>query len=323
MSISNSQYDAIMRDYEKKRENSRHAAQEHKEEVYDLIPEYKDIEERITDIAVESARKYFEGDKAAIEEMKRELEDLTRKQKDLLAQFSFPEDYLEEKYVCEDCKDTGYVDGKKCHCLTREILKVLYKQSNIEEILKRENFDTLSYDYYEDADLDKMRAIIARCKEFTNNFDTKYENILLYGNVGVGKTFLTNCMAKELIDRGRSVIYFTSIRLFDTLSQGIFHRDEDDENTSGVLKDIFNCDLLIIDDLGTETISSFVASRLFDILNERDLRRKSTIISTNLPFETISERYSERNFSRIFGSYKILNPDINDIRIKKRRYMGL
>lgn len=324
MSISNSQFDAIMRVYEQKRENSRHTLEEHKAEVYDLIPEYKEIDTRITDIALESATKYFDGDKDAIESMRRELSELTNKQKLLLKQFSFPDDYLEEHFECEDCKDTGYIDGnKKCHCLTKEILKVLYKQSNIEEILARENFDTLSYDYYDDADIDKMKNIIGQCKDFTIDFDNKYENIMLYGNVGVGKTFLTNCMAKELIDKGHSVIYFTSIRLFDTLSHGIFHRDEEDEEYSDVLKDIFNCDLLIIDDLGTETINSFVASRLFDILNERDLRRKSTIISTNLPFESISDRYSERNFSRIFGSYKILNPNISDIRIKRRRYMGL
>lgn len=312
-----------MRQYEKKRENSRHTAKEHKDEVYDLIPEYKDIDLRITDIALECASKYFDGDKSAIAAMKQEIADLTDRQKALLAQYMFPADYLEEHYECPDCNDTGYTaDNKKCHCLTKEILKVLYHQSNIEEVLQRENFDTLSYDYYDDADIDKMKVIIEQCKNFVRDFDSKYENIMLYGNVGVGKTFLTNCMTKELIEKGHSVIYFTSIRLFDTLSRGIFHKDDEDDNY-GVLEDVFNCDLLIIDDLGTETINSFVASRLFDILNERDLRKKSTIISTNLPFESISDRYSERNFSRIFGNYKILNPDINDIRIKMRRYKGL
>jgi DNA replication protein DnaC len=197
----------------------------------------------------------------------------------------------------------------------------MYRQSNIEEVLKRENFDTLSYDYYSDSESEKMRGIIRECRRFADDFGNRYENMLLYGNVGVGKTFLTNCMAKAILDRGYSVIYFTSMRLFDTLSRELFGYDEDDN--PDLQKDIFTCDLLIIDDLGTENVNSFVASRLFDILNERDLRRRSTIISTNLSFEDLGKRYTERNFSRIFGNYILLNPDVGDIRIKKKRSEGL
>ena len=323
MAISNSQFDAIMREYEKKRENSRHNMEACREEVYSRIPEYKDLEDKITDIALESAAKYFEGDKAAISDMKKQMEKITKRQEELLKENGFDADYLKEKHVCPDCNDTGYINDKKCHCLRQEILKVLYKQSNIEEMLKRENFETLSYDYYDDADLDMMKEIVSGCKEFVDKFDSTYENILLFGNVGVGKTFLTNCITKELIESGHSVIYFTSIRLFDTLSESVFKRDYDEEDDrEDVLSNVFSCDLLIIDDLGTENINSFVASRLFDILNERNIREKSTVISTNLTPDKIAERYSERNFSRIIGNYKPLNPDISDIRIKKKRRGG-
>ena len=162
-----------------------------------------------------------------------------------------------------------------------------------------------------------MKGIIAECKRFADDFGKRYENVLLYGSVGVGKTFLTNCMAKEILDKGYSVIYFTSMRLFDTLSRELFQYGEN--GSWDIQKDIFTCDLLIIDDLGTENVNSFVASRLFDILNERDIRRRSTIISTNLTFEELGGRYTERNFSRIFGNYIILHPDVEDIRIRKRR----
>ena len=323
MSISNSKYDAIMRMYERRREESRYVYEEHKEKVYKTIPEYAQIDDKIADIAMESAAKYLDGDASAITSMKKEMEELVKKQAALLVQYNFPADYLKESHICEDCEDTGYVGDEKCHCHKQEIIKVLYNQSNIEQVLERENFDTLSLDVYDDADIDKMQRIIDECKRFANDFGNNGENLLLYGDVGVGKTFLSNCIAKQLIDNGYSVIYFTSIRLFDTLSQCIFGRDEDDEEYSDVMKDIFSCDLLIIDDLGTETASSFVASRLFDVLNERALRHKSTVISTNLPMDKIKERYSERNFSRIFGGYTILHPNIKDIRIRMRRQTRL
>lgn len=319
MAISNSKYDAIMRVYEKRREESRHILDEHKEEVRKTIPEYALLEKRIVDLAMESAAKYFDGDDNAVSEMKAEMETIVKRQAALLVQLNFPEDYLEEKHECPDCKDTGYINNEKCHCLKQAILQELYQQSNIKEVLERENFNTLSYDVYDDADFDKMKVIIDECRRFADNFGERYSNLLLLGNVGVGKTFLTNCIAKELLDKGYSVIYFTSIRLFDTLSQCIFGRDEETEDYPDIQKDIFGCDLLVIDDLGTENLNSFVASRLFDILNERSLRRKSTIISTNLPVEKINERYSERNFSRIFGGYTVLHPDIKDIRLKMRR----
>lgn len=324
MSISNAQYDAIMREYEELQRSSRYENEARKKEVYIRIPEYRQIERRIADIAMECAAKVFDGDKNAVGEMRKEIDALTKKQAVLLREAGFPEDYLVEKYECPDCKDTGYIDGVKCHCLKQRILGVLYKQSNLEEMLERENFSTLSYDYYDDSDLDMMKKIISDCKDYVEKFHESYENLLFYGNVGVGKTFLTNCMAKELIDRGNSVIYFTSIRLFDTLSKCVFGRDYDDEEEfRDIQNDLYSCDLLIIDDLGTENVNSFVASRLFDVLNERDIRRKSTVISTNLPIESIAERYSERNFSRIFGNYKVINPDISDIRVKKRRQVGL
>ena len=318
MALNSQQYDEIMREYEKRRDKARHDAQKAKQTVEKAIPQYREIENRITDIAMECAKKVLDGDTGAVAKMRSDIEALTAKQAGLLKENGFAEDFLEEKYICPDCKDTGYIDEtRQCHCLKQAILSYTYRQSNVEDILQRENFDTLSYDYYSDTEIEKMKGIVAECKRFVNDFDKGYENILLYGNVGVGKTFLTNCMAKALLDKGHSVIYFTSIRLFDTLSREFFKYGEN--NAWDVQNDIFTCDLLIIDDLGTEGVNSFVAQRLFDILNERDIRKKSTIISTNLAFEELQKRYTERNFSRIFGNYKVLHPDVEDIRIRKRR----
>ena len=321
MALTQTQFDEIMRIYEERRDNARHTAEANKRTVRETIPEYRNIENRITDLAVECANRALEGDEGAVAKMRSETDDLIARQRQLLSDHGFSEDFLEEKHVCPICRDTGYLEtGEKCPCLRRAILRFMYRQSNIEEILQKENFDTLRYDLYTDAECEKMKDIIAQCRSFADDFGKEYRNILLYGSVGVGKTFLTNCIAKEILDKGYSVIYFTSMRLFDTLSRVLFSYDEN--GFKDVQDDIFTCDLLIIDDLGTESVNSFVASRLFDIINERDLRKRSTVISTNLSFEELDNRYTDRNFSRIFGNYTVLHPDVQDIRIRKRRSAG-
>lgn len=317
MSLTRAQYDEIMREYEAAQRRSRDRVEKMRSRVLKAVPKYRSLEDEITDAAMESAEKALDGDTSAVGEMKKKIAGLVEKQKRLLEENGFDADCMEEKYECPDCRDTGYIQsGEKCHCLKQKILRVLYRQSNIEDVLERENFDTLRYDIYTDSECEKMKEIIGKCKGFTDDFDDKYENILLCGSVGVGKTFLTNCMTKALLDKGHSVIYFTAIRMFDTLSHGLFSYEEDSRN---IQNDLFTCDLLIIDDLGTENITPFVAARLFDVLNERDLRKRSTIISTNLTFEELGNRYSERSFSRILGNYKVLHPDVEDIRLRLRK----
>ena len=319
MSISNSKYDAIMRTYEEKRIKNRHILEDHKEEVYELIPEYKQIDLEIGNISVEQGRKLIGGDSEALNVLREKISSLVSRKEALLDEYGFPKDYLNPIYDCPDCKDTGYIGTAQCKCLRQEIIRVLYSQSNIESILEAESFDNLSYEYYNDSDVEKMQHIVAECKGFVKNFNDEYENLLLLGNVGVGKTYLTNCIAGDLLKQGNSVIYFTSNKLFDTLAKYAFKNGDSEDNLAEVHEDIFSCDLLIIDDLGTELTNTFVASQLFVILNERNIRRKSTIISTNLTFEQLSEKYSERNFSRIYGFYKMLKIEIDDIRITKKR----
>lgn len=321
MSLSISQYDAIMREYEQRQNDSRAITAEHRSEVYDLIPEYEQIADKITELAGECAMKVLSGEegKEAIAKLRTDIELLTAKQESLLSDFGFPKDYLEPVYVCPDCQDTGYIDGVKCHCLRQRILRELYRQSNIETVLEDENFDKLSFDYYTDTEAEEMRKIVDTCRDFADGFDDGYENILLLGNVGVGKTYLSNCMAKAILDSGHSVIYFTAFQLFDVLAQYAFRSKDTSEYVTDVHDDIFDCDLLIIDDLGTENVNSFVISQLFLVLNERDMRKKSTIISTNLSLSMLAERYSERNVSRLFGKYKMIKPDIADMRIRIKR----
>ena len=153
------------------------------------------------------------------------------------------------------------------------------------------------------------------CHEFADTFGKDFKNLFLYGDTGVGKTFLANCIAKQLMDHSYSVIYFTAFELFDIFAKSKFQKDDEAES---MYEHIFDCDLLIIDDLGTELSNSFTTSQLFLCLNERLLRHRSTIISTNLSLEALVDLYSERTFSRITSNFTMLKLTGDDIRIKKK-----
>ena len=149
------------------------------------------------------------------------------------------------------------------------------------------------------------------------DFNSDYENLFFYGTVGTGKSFLSICTAGELLKEGHSVLYFSSSSLFDTISSCIFRQDNKAEYHS-FLEDLYGCEVLVIDDLGTEMTNNFVAAQLFSLLNERDLRRRATIISTNLSLPELRDRYSDRIFSRITSSYTILKLTGPDIRVARK-----
>lgn len=324
MALTNSQYDTLIRKYEQKQLNNRDLLDKRHKTAYNEIPELQEIHNTISKLSVSQARKLLSGDENALKELKIEIKKLTDRKAELLASAGFPADYLEPVYECADCKDTGYIGNKKCHCFQKAVIDLLYTQSNLQNILVKENFDTFSFAYYSDNHVDPVtgRSSLATMKnahliahEFVDTFTDEFRNLFLYGDTGVGKTFLSNCIAKELIDRAFSVIYLTSYEFFDTMAKSKFEKDD----TAGMMcEHIFDCDLLIIDDLGTELTNSFTVSQLFLCLNERLLRRKSTIISTNLSLESLVEIYSERTFSRITSNYTMLKLTGDDIRIKKK-----
>ena len=241
----------------------------------------------------------------------------------MLVSAGYPADYLEPVYTCPDCKDTGYIEGdnglrKKCHCFHQQELDILYEQSHIRDMIASENFSNLSYEYYQGEDLTHFRKCVDVCHNFVQNFKQDYHNLFFYGTVGTGKSFLSGCIASELLQSGHSVIYFSASGLFDTLARYTFDTRVK-EALSGFYEDIYNCDLLIIDDLGTEMTNTFVASQLFSCLNERHLRQKATIISTNLSLEELRDRYSDRVFSRITSHYDLCKLTGPDIRMCKKR----
>lgn len=324
MSLNNSQYNAIMRIYNQRQFQDKYEQDQRREEVYQKVPQIRQIEDEISSQAVRCARKLLDGDTNAKEELKQHIEDLREQKEVLLSAFGFPTDYMEMHYACPECQDTGYVDGRKCRCFKKEEIRLLYSQSNIEEVLLRENFDSFSYEYYDDRVVipeiqmtvaDYMRQVHTWCKEYVENFEKKGGNLIFTGSTGVGKTFLTNCIAKALIDQYQSVIYLSSNDLFDVFSKNKFHYDTEEE-MKDMYQYILDCDLLIIDDLGTELNNTFVSSQLFYCINERLLRKKSTIISTNLSMTMLRDTYSDRISSRIISQYSIIPLYGDDIRTK-------
>ena len=324
MSLNNSQYNAIMRIYNQRQFQDKYEQDQRRKEVYQKVPQIRQIEDEISSQAVRCARKLLDGDTNAKEELKQHIEDLREQKEVLLSAFGFPADYMEMHYACPECQDTGYVDGRKCRCFKKEEIRLLYSQSNIEEVLLRENFDSFSYEYYDDRVVipeiqmtvaDYMRQVHTWCKEYVENFEKKGGNLIFTGSTGVGKTFLTNCIAKALIDQYQSVIYLSSNDLFDVFSKNKFHYDTEEE-MKDMYQYILDCDLLIIDDLGTELNNTFVSSQLFYCINERLLRKKSTIISTNLSMTMLRDTYSDRISSRIISQYSIIPLYGDDIRTK-------
>lgn len=320
MPLTNKQYDAIMREYDRRQYHNYRIQCARKDEIYQKIPRIREIEESISSFSMAQAEKLFlseersSADPHALENLRRGLAALRREKELLLKQNGYPADYLEMHYTCPACQDTGYVGSRKCDCFRREEIRLLYSSSRLEEALAKENFSTLSFDVYDEEQRAAMPAIIDACRLFVQTFDGKFQNLMLYGPVGTGKTFLTNCIAKELLDRSHSVVYFTAFQLFELLSPS--HTEENDlrQRSEAVL----DSDLLILDDLGTEMLNTFTVSRLFQVLNERALRRRSTIISTNLSLKDFRDLYSERIFSRITSSYTLLKFTGSDIRIRRK-----
>lgn len=325
MALKNSQYYAIMREYEQIRLKNHDKLTARYEEVYQKLPEFKSLDESISILSVQYGKKLLNGDEKALSSLKEELDILRSSKKNLLLSAGYPEDYLEPIYNCPDCKDTGYTGNEKCHCFKKAVIRLLYEQSNMKEFPTEASFEHFSLDFYSSSQYDKTTGRSARammedtlkiCRRFIDTFGQDFQNLFFYGSVGVGKTFLSTCIAREIMNREFSVVYFSAPQLFNILAQTKF--DKDNADARSMAEYIYNCDLLIIDDLGSEYTNAFIAAQFFTCINERLIHRKSTIISTNLSLESIADLYTERAFSRITSSYALLKIIGDDIRIKKK-----
>jgi DNA replication protein DnaC len=330
MGISASQYGNIMEKYDRTRMKNQRILDERTASIHKEIPEIEKLQGEIIHLSFQQARsELLQPDSASstAAQYMLHMKELAEKKQDLLEKHGYPRDYLSPIYSCPDCHDTGYIGSKPCHCLTKAQADFLYANANLSDILLEENFDTFRSDYYDDTTVDdnlsltpkenitKLREI---CLDFIRHFDDAYDNLIFYGPTGVGKTFLTHCIAKELLDSGHTVVYLTSLQLFDILEKGRFGKGEESEQIQVKMDYLIHSDLLIIDDLGTELTNSFTTSELYHFIEERHLQQRSTILSTNLAFQELHDRYGERIFSRFTGYYNFCKIIGNDIRPLKR-----
>lgn len=324
MALTNSQYDAIMRDYDQIRFANLNARDDRIKEVYEKIPAIEALDREMVRVSAAGVRMRLTGRGTSKEELTAKLYDIRLQKSILLKGAGFPEDYLELRYRCEKCQDTGYIGQEKCSCFKKKEIALLYDQSELDRILQIENFDTFSLKWYDDIPFEdgsaspreNMREIYRTCVRAVDRIPKEKQNLLLTGPCGVGKTFLTHCIAKALLDRGVSVIYLTASELFEIISSHQF-QNETDPDEELRYQHIYDCDLLIIDDLGTEMVNNFTIPRLFSCLNDRDNKGKSVVISTNQSLNELRDLYSERISSRLFSNYTILNLYGDDIRLKK------
>ena len=231
MALQNSQYDALMRYYQRLQFRNKHEQDARIAEAQARIPRLALIDQEIAAISMKKARILL-GDKDATDfDLNEQIQALSRERTDLLKANGYPEDYLKMHYTCPLCQDTGYVDNRKCICFRRAISEHLYTQSNIRELLKTASFDAFSLDYYPEDMVNEATGQTARqsaatalqrSKDFVQNFDHSFENLFIYGDTGVGKTFLTYCIAKELLDSMHSVIYYSAFDLFDAFARNTF-----------------------------------------------------------------------------------------------------
>ena len=295
--------------------------------IYTRRPRLREIDEELRRTAsrvLAAALRRGQDPLPEIQRLKEQNLNLQAERKTLLAELGLTEGDPDNTPLCSLCGDTGYRGGQMCRCL-----KAYYVEEERKELSKLldlggQSFDTFDTDWYDGqrapgktkSAREHMEWVYDTCVEYAHNFGKRPANLLLFGRPGLGKTHLSAAIAREVSGKGYSVVYDTAGHVFERFEAQKFGRDEADRDVERVL----NCDLLILDDLGTEMITTFVQSALYQIINGRLLEKRSTIVSTNLMPEALAQRYSPQIASRIEGEYQLLPFVGEDIRtLKKKR----
>ncbi|MFV0313761.1 MAG: ATP-binding protein [Anaerotignum sp.] len=318
----------ILREYDAVRTQKAAELRQRKAEAYQKLPRLAEIEQELALLGTKTARMVLQGKvdpKEVMQQLKKEQNALEEERLEILKDNHLATRLFEVEYDCPKCKDTGYVETEQCICLKRRLMDRLYDQSNVRDIIHVENFDNFDFSLYHTApfkeeglspkaNAEKLyRRALAFVEEFGNG-----ANLLIYGGTGLGKTFLCNCIAKDLLAKGHTVLYLTAGQLFRKLEEQKFHRNDEEEEAKEWDQELLEAELLIIDDLGTEFSTIFTTSELFRIMNDRKLAKKAVVVSTNLGPTELMNLYSDRITSRFLGEFEQMKFFGEDIRIVKK-----
>lgn len=332
--MNNSTLKTLLKEYDQKRIAALLDLDKRKEQLYASNKRLEEIDSKLNTYAINTAKSILSTVNSTdyVSDLKNKIADLKKEKQSILKDLNIDDSFFEPSFECSLCKDTGYVnDGYKfslCSCIKQKLFDIEYNKSNISN-LKNDIFDNFNINLYSDkidenlyssnlSPRDNIENIKEIALSFIDNFDDANENNLLFlGNTGLGKTFLSNCIANELLKKGKTILYQTAPVMLDTIIDYRFNKND----ALDIYQNILDVDLLIIDDLGTECMNSMKFSELFNVINTRLLNQNNhvtkTIISTNLGLKELKEKYDERIFSRFVGNYNICRFFGDDIRFKK------
>lgn len=318
MAYNPENYKRIAAQYKDKNLRAKQAAEARRTELHEKLPQVAEIDRALSATGLRIMREALNG-REGLDARIRKLEEgnalLLEARREILRANGYPEDYSSVKYECEECQDVGFVNGKMCRCMRRALTLAGYESSGVLKLIGRQNFDTFDLSYYEGAEKANMERILSRAKQYAAGFDGRHmRNLLFIGTTGLGKTHLSSAIAKEVVDGGFDVVYESAQKIFSDYEAEKFGRTAQGENRT---ERYLACDLLILDDLGTEMQSQFTVSCLYHLVNTRLIAEKSMIVSTNIRKEELLEKYTDRITSRLFGEFEVCVFAGKDIRSQK------
>ncbi len=322
MGYNKDNYLRIRQEYADKNLRAKEAAEHRANELHQKYPELMKIDRVLSETGLNIMRESLKG-KEGLDERIAKLRESNRElqaaRAEYLKSIGYPADYTAVKYECEKCSDTGFIGTRLCECMRRDLILAGYESSGIGNLIRTQSFDTFSLDYYSRTPEERrnMELILDTCRTYAERFTAESGNNMFFcGTTGLGKTHLSTSVAKRVIERGFDVVYDTSQNILADFEYERFTRSYGDTSEPRTDK-YFNCDLLIIDDLGTEIANQFTVSCLYNIINTRINNSGAMIISTNLTQNEIRDRYSDRITSRLFGDFMVMRFVGKDIRLQK------
>lgn len=322
MSMTNTAYARVKEAYDKKRQRAIDQSELRRAQLHEQSSELRALDGALSKTGLKLFRIAIDGGKEAlareIDKVRAENEHLLARRAEILSSLGYPADYTEVHYECALCKDTGYLESTEmCACMKRALAEEGFRASGLGDLIDLQSFDNFSLDYYKGDEnaLEWMRQNLQILRRFAENFSPRRDSYLLMGGTGLGKTHLSTAVARCVIERGYDVRYDSVSNVFSDLEYDKF-KSRGDEARRG--DKYLDCDLLILDDLGTEISTQFTVSALYNLVNTRLNRGKSTVISTNLTHAELLSRYDERLTSRFFGEYTLLHFKGTDVRMQKK-----